>query len=72
MPSLPDAKQEIFELICDGARTHAEESDEPDHEVGDLRDALFQAIKFIPAEKLRVFHAAVEDITCWAEEAAKE
>jgi hypothetical protein len=45
------ARDELYIRICERARRHGEDSD-PDHEVGDLQDALDVLLSLVPNERL--------------------
>lgn len=52
----------VYEAIIEAAAAHAEESGEPDHEVGDLQQALQLAIEMMPHEVLKAYVAALRTL----------
>lgn len=63
------SRNELFAQICERARRHGEES-EPDHEIGDLQDALDVLLSLVPDEKLAEIprRLADRDMEGWEEE----
>jgi len=50
---------DVYEAITDAAAKHADESGEPDHEVGDLQEALQVAIETMPPDVLAAYVKAM-------------
>jgi hypothetical protein len=48
---------DLYDEICANARRHGEDSSEPDHEVGDLQDALREALALMLPEQLLALRA---------------
>jgi len=49
-PEYTTASEVLYEQIVEAARIHGEES-EPDHEVGDLQEALYAALALMTNEQ---------------------
>jgi len=61
-------KEDLYEKITNAAKRHGEES-EPDHEVGDLQDALRISIEqMFPDQVERLEKEWVEDHEEWVED----
>jgi hypothetical protein len=68
--SLPKSHQELYDTIIDAARRHGE-NDEPDHEVGDLQQAVETLLRRVPPSRLDdVRRELSETLTDWPQEAS--
>lgn len=48
-------KEEMYQAIVDAAEAHGQ-ADDPDHEVGDLQDALRIACELLAIEQVAILH----------------
>lgn len=54
--------QQVYQRVTSSAKAHGEDSCEPDHEVGDLQQALFVALSLLDSDGLSQFRAEWEAV----------